>query len=218
MYNFFLDPYDISQSKYQNITINSTEPTYEPVTLSEAKNYLKVDYTTDDNLISSLIFSARKQIENELGGVAIVKRSFTQKQTGGIKEICLMRQPVNSITSLTYYDSFDSIGELIDPSEYRNVNEFIFSKNGFFNFGRNADGYVTVFNAGLVEDTQIGASTCPISLKTAILRIVAYLYENREEFATTIGEGGFSISYNSIVGNSEFKSLLAPYMVSKAVF
>jgi uncharacterized phiE125 gp8 family phage protein len=218
MYNTFnIDSIDLSTSKYQEITISSNEPTNEPVTLTEAKNYLKVDYTTDDNLISALIFTARKQIENELGGLAIVKRSFTQKQTGGLKEIELMRQPVNSITSITFYNEFDSTGELIANTEYRNVNQNIYHKNGFFITGRDADGYVIIFNAGLVDDTVNSASNCPSSIKTAILRVLSYLYENRQDFSTNYSEGGWSISYDKKL-RSDINLLLMPYTTSKAVF
>jgi len=207
-----------SKTPDQSITINATEPTNEILDLTLTKNYLKVDVNTDDDLINLIIKSVRKQIENELGGVLIVKRSVTQKQTGGIEQIELLRQPVNSITSITYYESFDSTGEILSASDYRIIGNKLIHRDGYWKQGRNGDGYVIVFNAGIVDDTEATAEAATPSIRQAALRLVAYLYENREEFATTIGEGGFSISYNTIVDNAELKSLLAPYMVSRAVF
>ena len=206
-----------SKTPDQSITISAAEPTNEILDLTLTKNYLKVDVSTDDDLINLIIKSVRKQIENELGGVQIVKRSVSQKQTGGIEQIELLRQPVNSITSVTYYESFDSAGEVLSASDYRIIGNKLIHRDGYWKQGRNGDGYVIVFNAGIVDDTEATAEAATPSIRQAALRLVAYLYENREEFATTIGEGGFSISYNATVGN-ELKNLLAPYMVSRAVF
>lgn len=203
---------------YQNVTISANEPTYEVVSLTEAKNYLKIDYTTDDDLIELMIKSIRKQVENELGGLFIVKRSVTQKQTGGIKQIELLREPVNSITSVTYYEEFDSTGEVLSSSDYRFSDGFLYHKDGYFKPGRESDGYIIVYNCGYVDDTGQTAETSIPILRTAILRILAYVYENREEYATTISEGGWSVSYNLIVGNSQLKNLLSPYLKSRAVF
>lgn len=207
---------DITKPKYQEITVTSSEPAYEPVTVTQAKNYLKVDTTNDDALIEALIVSARKQVENECGGLAIVKRNFTQKQTGGLETIELMRDPVNSITSITFFEEFASTGEVLGASNYRNVGANLYHVDSYFQIGRQADGYQIVFNAGIVDDTLVGASTAPSAIKTAILRYVAFLYENREEYANSILEGNFTVSYDQKT-NFEVKMLLMPYVTGKAV-
>lgn len=214
----FWENYSLDKNKipYQEIAISNTEPTNEPVTLTEIKNYLKIDYLTDDTLLSTLIFSARKQVENELGGLPIVKRTFTQTQTGGVDFIELFRSPVNSITSVTYFESFDSTGETLAITDYRLANGNIYHIDGYFKVGRLANGYSIVFNAGLVDDTTNGAASAPSAIKTAIMRYVAYLYENREEFASTISEGNWSISYSKSVAN-EVKMLLMPYHTGRGV-
>jgi uncharacterized phiE125 gp8 family phage protein len=207
---------DVSVPKYQEITLTSSEPAYEPVTVAQAKNYLKVDTTNDDTLIESLIIAARKQVENECGGLVIVKRNFTQKQTGGLKQIELLREPINSISSITFYEEFDSTGEVLSASNYRFVGSNLYHVDSFFQIGRQGDGYQIVFNAGMVDDTLVGASTAPHAIKTAILRYVGFLYENREEYATNINEGNFSIAYDQKT-LFETKMLLMPYHTGKAV-
>lgn len=216
-YDDFRD-FNNTKKPAQNITISAPEPTHELFDLTTVKNYLKVDYSTDDDLIELMIKSIRKQIENDLGGVLIVKRQITQKQTGGLQVIDFLRSPVNSISSITYFENFDSAGTVLSASDYRFVDGELYHKNGFWKQGRSGDGYVIVYNAGIVDDTGQAAENATPSIRSACLRLIAYLYENREEFATTISEGNFSISYNTIVGNSELKNLLMPYVSAKAVF
>lgn len=207
-----------SRPPFQSVTVTAPEPTHELFDVATIKNYLKVDVSTDDDLIGLIQKSIRKQIENELGGVLIVKRAVTQKQTGGVETISLLRSPVNSITSVTFYENFDSTGEVLAATDYRFHDGQLYHKDGYWKQGRAGDGYVIVFNAGIVDDTGQTAENATPALRMAALRLIAYLYENREEFATTISEGNFSISYNSIVSNSEFKNLLMPYMGARAVF
>lgn len=208
---------EVSKPKYQNTTVSTTEPVHEPVSLEEAKNYLKVDYATDDTLIENLIHVVRKQIENELGGLLIVKRTVTQKQTGGIERLPLLRQPVNSITSITYYEEFASTGSVVSASDYRFVDGQIYNKNGWWDAGRESDGYVIVYNAGIADDTGQSAENSPQTLRHAILRIVAYLYENREEYVTQISEGNFSVTYDKKI-RSDVNLLLMPYHTGLGVF
>lgn len=207
-----------SRPPIQSVTVTAPEPTHELFGNGTIKNYLKMDTDTDDDLIELIQKSIRKQLENELGGVLIVRREVTQKQTGGVETINLLRSPVNSISSVTYYESFDSIGEIVAASDYRFHDGQLYHKDGFWKQGRDGNGYVIVYDAGHVADNGQAAENSLPAIRTAALRLIAYIYENREEFATTISEGNFSVSYNTIVGNSELKSLLAAYLGARAVF
>lgn len=208
---------DLTNKKYQFLSITETEPQYEPLELSLLKNYLKIDYSTDDTLLELLIHTARKQIETECGGLAIVKRTVTQKQTGGLQYIQFMKQPVNSITSVTYYENFSSTGEVISSSDYRFTDGILIHKDNWFKSGRDGDGYVIIYNAGLVNDTGQTAENCPQALRAAMMRVIAYLYENREQYVNSVNEGNFSISYDKKL-RSEINMFLSPYFTGKAVF
>ncbi len=215
--NVWGDQLDSYVTPKQYVTVSETTPVHEPVALEEVKNYLKVDYSTDDDLIEALVHAARKQIENELGGLLIVKRTVTQKQTGGVKTIDLMREPMVSVTSITYFEDFDSTGTVVPSTNYRIADGAIFHRNGFWEEGREADGYRIIYTAGLVDDTGQTAENSPETLRMAILRIVAYLYENREEYSTQISEGGLTVTYNKQLRN-DVNLMLMPYHTGKAVF
>lgn len=83
-----------------------TAPSYEPISLTEAKLHLRVDHTSDDPLIASLILASREYAEN------FTRRRFVQ-QTHDLKldafpcgdVIELPYPPVSSVTSIAYVDT-----------------------------------------------------------------------------------------------------------------
>lgn len=202
----------------QYISISETEPLYEPITVNEAKNYMKVDDSTDDALILQLIKTSRKMIETQ-AALAFHRRTVTQKQTGGIETLDAMRVPVHSVSSIQFAEEFDSSYIILDSSEYRLANNRFFNENYRFQRGRDGDGYVITYVAGMVADTT--PSTLNNDMKTAILRVVAFLYENRQEYAQGWSEQGFSISYESegvALLKGIINKLVNPYASAKGIF
>ena len=92
----------------------STAPSSEPITLAEAKLYLRVDTTADDALITALITAARETVERYTSR-ALVTQTITQVLDCfpgfGFR---LAVHPVQSITSITYKDSNGSDQTLAD--------------------------------------------------------------------------------------------------------
>ena len=95
-----------------------TPPTTEPVTLTEAKQYLRVDGTADDALITSLIKQAREWCEDYQG-----KRYITQTLELVLDafpnvdiefKAC---SPVQSITTIKYTDK-DNVETTLAATEY----------------------------------------------------------------------------------------------------
>lgn len=88
-----------------SITV-SVEPTWEPLSLTEAKDHLRVTDSTDDNDISAMIEAGRRHLEIE------TRRSIPQ-QTRLLKfddgwppfPIQLPYGPLQSVSSISYLDS-----------------------------------------------------------------------------------------------------------------
>ena len=82
----------------------TTEPTVEPVTLTEAKLQCRVDVADDDALITRLISAARSRAE-QITQRSIAEQSLTlyldEFPTDAIE---LLKGPVNTITSVKYYN------------------------------------------------------------------------------------------------------------------
>lgn len=89
----------------------------EPVTLAEAKLHLRVDHSTDDTLISSLISAAREECEHLLERALApqtLRLSIDAFPADGIE---LPRPPVTSIESIQYVDT-DGATQTLAGSDY----------------------------------------------------------------------------------------------------
>lgn len=94
-------------------------PAAEPVSLIEAKAWLKVEHTADDTLISGLISAARILAER-MFGCQFVTATWQLTLEGfpeGGERIELPRGPLQSVTSIQYVDT-DGEDQTLDASEY----------------------------------------------------------------------------------------------------
>ena len=123
------------------IQINvKTDVSTEPVTLTEAKNYLKLPSgtTTDDNLITDLITVCRQELEGYTG-VAFAPRTLTVYWEGD-KKYELPQPPQADDVSVTvwrvYNDDTEDY-ELIENSDYylTGFTEKIVDLNDFWTTG-----------------------------------------------------------------------------------
>jgi uncharacterized phiE125 gp8 family phage protein len=147
-------------------------PLWEPISLDEAKLYLKVDSDEEDALIADLIKAARMWCEEQLG-------KLLQKQTwraifpyGGAKEFVLKKGPVNALTKL----------QLRYGKKTREV------EADHFIHQRNCDAYILKpryylanVNGTLEVEYEAGYETVPAPLKQAVLLALAQFYEYRGE-------------------------------------
>jgi uncharacterized phiE125 gp8 family phage protein len=82
-----------------------TRPTVEPVTLFEAKKQLEMSLTDDahDDHLTDLIKQCREQFEDDTDTALLTQTWKVQCQSFGDK-ITLPKRPVQSITTVKYYD------------------------------------------------------------------------------------------------------------------
>lgn len=94
-----------------------TAPAAEPVTLTEAKLHLRVDHSTDDDLITALIAAARQKAEH-LTGRALISQTWERVLDAFPPvSIELGKAPVASITSVTY-TSTAGTDVVMDSADY----------------------------------------------------------------------------------------------------
>jgi len=200
--------------------VRTASPTQSIVSSTEAKNYLKVDLTEDDDLIDSLIDASTSVIERELGGYAIYEQTWTQYQRGGCRTIELLRTPLLSTPTVTYHESFSdtTATTLVSGTDFKSVHDELYHTDGYFDLGRDGDGYTVEYTVGLVTASTVTSSDNPDiqMLKTAILRTVAWLYEQREEHSIDIQEENWRMKYSLKLPNG-IRRLLMPFHTGKGL-
>jgi uncharacterized phiE125 gp8 family phage protein len=150
----------------------NTPPAAEPVTLAQAKAWLRVESGGDeDALIGALIPAARARAEWHTGH-AFVTQSWTLwlDRTDDVIEIPL--PPLQSVTSVTLYAP-DGAATVLDSDAYTVVDQRVILASAPTNI-RAAHGIAVAFTAGYGD-----AAAVPPAIPSAILQIIAALYDHR---------------------------------------
>jgi uncharacterized phiE125 gp8 family phage protein len=135
----------------------------EPVTLTEAKDFCKIDIGTDDTLITALITAARQQCE-AYTGVGFVSRELAAVLNNINGDIYIPYGPINEIISVENENGT----ELIYGTGYK------LSGISFKRLEYPKETNITVsYYAGYYELPEV--------LKTALLNQIYYLYDNRSQ-------------------------------------
>lgn len=141
----------------------TNESTIEPVTLAEARSWLKLDVSDEDAIVTELITTARQQCEGYLN-ISLISRTITAWLEIGLGEIRLPYGPVKTVTSVS-----NNNGQLIEQFEL---------KYEVFKALDPCTEVKTVYEAGF-------NGKIPKHFKTAILEQTAWLYTNRGDAQQT---------------------------------
>ena len=181
--------------------IRTVEPAAEPVTPAEVKAHLRLDHSSEDDLLSGLIRAGREEVERA-AGLALIEQKWRfvldEWPRGGMARIPLY--PVRGILSVTAYGP-DGEASLVDPAAYRADTA---ARPARVAFGaaptamRAMNGIEIDFTAGFGE----AATDVPDLLRRAILLLVAHWYE----FRTAFGPGDQPVGYPA-----GYERLIAPF-------
>jgi len=150
-------------------------PSEEPVTLSEAKAFLRVDGTSDDTLITSLIKAARES------GEEISRRAFVTQTLEEVTDIWrfyydVARPPLQSVAFVKYKNASGAESTWTDYIVNTQSEPGVIIFNTLPGETLLACGAITTrFVAGYGA-----AANVPQRIKNAILALVSYWYESRE--------------------------------------
>jgi len=166
--------------------VQVTAPTVEPVSLTEAKVHLRVDITDDDSLIAALIVAARQYVE------VLTRRQLITATWDLVLDtwpdgdtILVPLPPLQSVTSITYKDSADTVytmpamDYIVDTAEEPGRIVLAYGKTWPSTILYPVGAITIRFTAGYGD-----ALAVPQAIKQAILLLVGHWYENRE---ATIG-------------------------------
>lgn len=146
-------------------------PLIEPLDLDEVKNYLKIENTEDDSLISSLIVTVRQSAENFLK-LSLINQSWATLFDNYLPQtVSLLKAPVQAISSVVLYDK-QGVSITIDSSQYS------------LNSARNKiifDSSHISYKSEIIYVSGFGANKedIPSPIKQAMLMHIASIYDNR---------------------------------------
>ncbi|MBL8548386.1 MAG: phage head-tail connector protein [Hyphomonadaceae bacterium] len=162
-----------------------TPPASEPVSLAEAKLFLRVDHAVEDDLISLLIVAAREAVETGCGRALIsrrVRESLDIWRRDAVGGALLSIGPATNVVAVRLV-ARNGTESVIDPERYRldgarDRPRLVF-ESGLPAILRSAGAVEIDYDAGLAE----AAEDLPVALRLAVLHVVAALYDTR------IGDG-----------------------------
>lgn len=144
--------------------ISATVTGSEPLTASEVKSYLKIDFSDDDTLIGTLITGVREQIE-EYTGLALIAKTIVYFDDEIDDEIVLPF-PVHSAISEVKFNGVVSTDYVKTGST-----QFIIKPNDTTLLDDDDDYGVQI--------TYTTSGACPQAIKNEMLKLLDEKYRNR---------------------------------------
>ncbi len=159
-----------------------TPPASEPISLAEAKLFLRVDHSAEDSLIATLIGAAREAVEAGIGRALITRRvreSLDIWRREAVQGAVLGLGPVTNVVAVRLLTDSGS-QSVLDPERYRleghrDRPRLVFPP-GVPATLRSAGGIEIEYDCGYADE----ASDLPVALRLATMQIVAALYELRQ--------------------------------------
>lgn len=153
------------------IIVNSvniiTDATVEPITLAEAKEWMRISYDTDDVIIAELIIGARKHLEL-LCGVSFVTKVIKSniELTGSVPNVWMVDVPYSpliAVNELKWKTGFNMYETLVANDDY----EIIGGKIWLYSYGN----YIITYQAGY--------TITPQDIINDMLTLISWTYQNR---------------------------------------
>jgi hypothetical protein len=135
----------------------------EPLTSVEVKAYLKVDFTTDDTLIGTLITGVRQHIE-QFTGLSLIAKTIEYFDEEIEEEIKLPHPEHLAITEV-------KLNNVVSTSYVKTgLTQFIIKTNDTSVTGANDYGFYCKYTT---------TGTCPQAIKNEMLKLLDEKYRNR---------------------------------------
>ena len=180
-------------------------PAVEPISLDDAKAFLKVETADDDDAIAALIAGARVHVEAQTRRALLTQSwRLVRDAWPGDGRIAVVPAPLQALTAARVY-TLDGSTQAIDPASFTIDAAAAPAVLAFGASPPPAPGRMT---AGIELDVRVGygdaADAVPADLRQAIRMLLAHWYENRGMIAAG---GAVALLPRSVA------ALIAPYRV-----
>lgn len=205
--------------KTQRLVVRKiTEPTYQPISLAQAKAHLRVDIGDEDALIASLIIAATQYCEKVLARSlceSTYRLTLDRFPCGLVYDYASasingwdIRFPYGSVISVESikYDDENGSEQTLSSSVYRLEADEI---PGRVSLGYNQEWPDTIKHSGAVRiiykagyatgDESTQQAAVPAAIKQAILLLIGHWFENREAYVTGTVATKFDLAVEAIL-------------------
>lgn len=183
-----------------------TAPAVEPVNLADLKANCRIDVTDHDDLLTQLIVAARTYLE-EVTWLSFITQTWEYRTDRWADPIVLPRGPLQSITSVKYYDTAD-VQQTLSTDVYE---ASIYDLPGGVRLKHDQTwpavrGHADDIVVRYVSGYGATAATVPQPLRQAILLLAGHLFDHPEVVVTGLSVAPMPLSVSS---------LIAPYTLAR---
>ena len=183
-----------------------TAPTTEPISLEEAKEYLRVDNSVEDTLITALIKAARSKVESDTWRKMITQTWLLSMDKNEVKKfIGITGSPIQTINYVKYFD-INVIQQTLSTGSYQSniLNEpAIIELSEIPQMAERMNAMQIEFVCGYGV-----AASVPEDLKLAMKLLIGHWYEHRE--AVTVGNmKDLPMAYDALI--APYRLIFYPY-------
>ena len=177
-----------------------TGPSSEPITLAEAKLYLRVDDSTEDALITAIITAARRKFENDTYHYLMPQtwELYLNQNEINAEQISINKSDITAISSVKYYDQSNT-QQTLSANDYQTAIQgrpYSIQLTTVPQVYNRLEAMVIRFTLGYTN-----AAAVPEDIKTAIKTIIGTLYENRQTIVTGTQVNEVPDTYKFIMEN-----------------
>jgi uncharacterized phiE125 gp8 family phage protein len=185
-----------------------TPPALEPVTLADAKQFLRIAHDDDDDVIGSLIAAARVHVEAKTRRAMITQVwRLTRDVWPAAGLLPILPVPLRQVTAIGVYRD-DGMLQMLDLDAFH-INTV--SAPAILAFDRGALPAPGRITGGIEIDIETGygeePGDVPAPLRQAIRLLVAHWYENRRIIAASGEVASMPVSVSSLIAPFRVLSL-----------
>ena len=194
--------------------ISIVTPPATELSLSTVKSYLRIDFTDDDTLLTSLIQSARERAEQYCNR-AFITQTLEVYYDNIEKNFTLPRAPIQSVgtVKLIYLDEVSVLTQNADYYVMGNMDKWITLTATTYNLppGFSPGDDLSRYHLDVTYTAGYGSSwsNVPMGIQEAIMKMAGVAYEVREDVAVTSRQGTTGLTEIP----NDAKSLLNAYRV-----
>ena len=185
-----------------------TPPSIEPVTLADAKHFLRIEHDDDDDVIEALVAAARAHVEARTRR-ALINQTWrlTRDVWPAAGRLPILPVPLREVTAVGIYRD-DGMLQMLDIDMFH-IDTV--SAPAILAFQRGALPAPGRISGGIEIDIQVGygdaAEDVPAPLRQAIRLLVAHWYENRGLIAASGEVASMPVSVSSMIAPFRVLSL-----------